>query len=63
MLRDLGLKMLNKIIEIAEDKGLRALDTLVTESRTDVIGLFNESGFTENRKEVYLRKNFRERIF
>jgi len=60
---DLGLKMLNKIIEIAEDKGLRALDTLVTESRQDVIGLHFEAGFKENRKEVYLRRDFRARIF
>lgn len=60
---DLGFRMLNKIIEIAEEKGLRALDTLVTESRQDVIGLYTESGFKENRKEVYLRKEFRARIF
>lgn len=60
---NLGLKMLNKIIEIAEDKGLRALDTLVSESRQDVIGLYTESGFEEDRKEVYLRRNFRARLF
>ena len=60
---ELGLRMLNKIIEIAEDKGLRALDTLVTESRQDVIGLHIEAGFKENRKEVYLRRDFRARIF
>jgi len=60
---NLGLKMLNKIIEIAEDKGLRALDTLITESRQDVISLHIESGFKENRKEVYLRKDFKARIF
>ncbi|MBE0526305.1 MAG: hypothetical protein IH631_05140 [Candidatus Thorarchaeota archaeon] len=55
--------MLNKIIEIADEKGLIALDTLVTESRQDVIDLYIESGFKENRKEVYLRKDFRARIF
>jgi hypothetical protein len=60
---DLGLQMLNRIVEIAEDKGLRALDTLVSESRQDVIGLYIESGFKEDRKEVYLRRNFRARIF
>ncbi|TFG97676.1 GNAT family N-acetyltransferase [Candidatus Thorarchaeota archaeon] len=60
---DLGLRMLNKIIEIADEKGLIALDTLVTESRQDVIDLYIESGFKENRKEVYLRKDFRARIF
>ena len=60
---DLGIKMLNKIIELADEKGLRALDTLVTESRQDVISLYTDSGFKEKRKEVYLRRDFRERIF
>ena len=60
---DLGSKMLHKIVEIAEEKGLRALDTLVAESRQDVIGLYAEAGFKEDRKEVYLRRNFKERIF
>ena len=60
---DLGLRMLNKIVEIAEVKGLRALDTLIAESRQDVIRLYSESGFKENRKEVYLRKDFKKRIF
>ncbi len=60
---DLGLQMLNKIIEIADDKNLRALDTLVSESRQDVIGLYMKSGFKEERKEVYLRRNFRLRVF
>jgi ribosomal protein S18 acetylase RimI-like enzyme len=55
--------MLNKIIELADEKGLRALDTLVTESRQDVISLYTDSGFKEKRKEVYLRRDFRERIF
>ena len=41
---DLGLKMLDKVVEIAEDKGLRALDTLVSESRQDVINLYTQSG-------------------
>ena len=60
---DLGNRMLEEIVEIAEEKGLRALDTLVTESRQDVIGLYTDAGFKENRKEVYLRRDFRERIF
>ena len=60
---DLGNRMLAKVIEIADEKGLRALDTLVTESRQDVIGLYTEAGFKENRKEVYLRRDFRARIF
>ncbi|TFG29076.1 GNAT family N-acetyltransferase [Candidatus Thorarchaeota archaeon] len=60
---DLGIKMLNKIIELADEKGLRALDTLVAESRQDVINLYTDSGFNEKRKEVYLRRDFRQRIF
>lgn len=60
---DLGLQMLNKIIKIADDKNLRALDTLVSESRQDVIDLYTKSGFKEDRKEVYLRRNFRLRVF
>jgi GNAT superfamily N-acetyltransferase len=60
---DLGLRMLNKLFEIAEKKSLIALDTLVNELRQDVIEFYNELGFKENRKEVYLRKDFRARIF
>jgi ribosomal protein S18 acetylase RimI-like enzyme len=60
---DLGMKMLSKAVEIAEEKGLRALDTLVSESKGSVINLYTESGFAEERKEIYLRKNFRARIF
>ena len=60
---DLGLRMLSKVIEIAEDKGLRALDTVVTETREDVVKLYNDSGFKEKQKEVYLRRDFRPRIF
>jgi ribosomal protein S18 acetylase RimI-like enzyme len=60
---DLGLQMLNKIIEIADNKNLRALDTLVSESRQEVIGLYTKSGFKEDRREVYLRRDFRQRVF
>ncbi|MBN2228475.1 MAG: GNAT family N-acetyltransferase [Candidatus Thorarchaeota archaeon] len=60
---DLGLTMLKKAIEIAEEKGLRALDTLVSESRNDVINLYTESGFSEKRKEIYLRKDFKPSLF
>jgi ribosomal protein S18 acetylase RimI-like enzyme len=60
---DLGTKMLNKAIEIAEEKGLRSLDTLISESRGDVINLYTQSGFKEERKEIYLRKNFRAHVF
>jgi GNAT superfamily N-acetyltransferase len=60
---DLGLQMLNKAIEIAEEKGLRSLDTLISEMREDVIDLYLKSGFKEERKEVYLRRDFKSRIF
>ena len=59
---DLGIQMLSKIIEIADDN-LRALDTLVSESRRDIIDLYTKSGFNEDRKEVYLRRDFRLRVF
>ncbi|MBE0525376.1 MAG: hypothetical protein IH631_00435, partial [Candidatus Thorarchaeota archaeon] len=42
---DLGLRMLNKLFEIADEKSLIALDTLVNELRQDVIGFYNELGF------------------
>ncbi len=60
---DLGLKMLSKAVEIADDKGLRALNAIIRESRTDVIKLFTDSSFKELRKEVYLRRSFRQQIF
>ena len=60
---DLGTRMLDVAISIAEEKNLRALDTLVPESRPDVIGLYQTSGFEERCKEIYLRKTFRFRVF
>jgi len=60
---DLGLRMLQKTAEIAEEKGLRTLDAMVTEKRQDVIKLYSDSRFEEQHKEVYLRRNFRERMF
>ncbi|MHA2379147.1 MAG: hypothetical protein ACXADS_07710 [Candidatus Thorarchaeota archaeon] len=60
---DLGLRMLEKTIEIADEKGLRALDAIIREDRAEVIQLYVDSQFNELHKEVYLRRNFRERIF
>ncbi len=60
---DLGSKVLSRATEIAEKKGLRALDVLVPESRGDVIALFQQSGFEENCKEVYLRRHFKGSVF
>ncbi|MFX1603569.1 MAG: GNAT family N-acetyltransferase [Promethearchaeota archaeon] len=60
---DLGLSMLEKTIEIATEKRLRALDAIVREDRADVMRLYLDSEFNELHKEVYLRRSFRERIF
>ncbi|MHA2140731.1 MAG: hypothetical protein ACXADC_02115 [Candidatus Thorarchaeota archaeon] len=60
---DLGGRMLEMTIELALEKGLRALDAMVREERADVIKLFQDSQFSEMRKEVCLRRYFRERIF
>jgi hypothetical protein len=60
---DLGDRMLKKTVEIAEKKNLSALDTLVSESRPEVIMLYQDSGFEEKCKEVYLRRTFRPSVF
>ncbi len=60
---DLGERMIQKIIRIADDKNLSALDTLLDTSKKEMIELYSESGFVEQRKETYLRKKFRSRIF
>ena len=60
---DLGQRMLSMTIDLAQEKGLRALDSMVREERADVISLFLDSEFSEMRKEVHLRRYFRERIF
>jgi hypothetical protein len=60
---DLGKKMLEKTSEIAEDKGLRALDAIFDVSRADLFDLYTESDYREERKEVCLRKDFRPGVF
>ncbi|MGY5861879.1 MAG: hypothetical protein RTU09_05855 [Candidatus Thorarchaeota archaeon] len=59
----LGTRMLQKIAIIAEEKGLRALDTIVSEKRADIIQICLSFGFEENHKEVHLRKDFRPNLF
>ena len=59
----LGNRMLEKTTEIAEKKGLRALDAIFDISRTDLIDLYTASEFKEERKEVVLRKDFGPSIF
>ncbi len=60
---DIGLQMLDRAIEIADDKNLSALDAVVSEKRADVIKLYLDSEFRELRKEIYLRRNFRPSPF
>lgn len=60
---DIGLRMLEKTSEIADDKGLRALDAIFDVSRADLFDLFTESGYVEERKEICLRKDFGLRVF
>jgi hypothetical protein len=60
---DLGLRMLQKATEIAEERNLRCLDALISEERSDVIKLFTDSQFNEDHKEVLLRRDFKTRVF
>ena len=55
--------MLEKTSEIAENKGLRALDAVFDVSRADLFDLYTESGYREERKEVLLRRDFRPGVF
>jgi len=60
---ELGPSMLQEAIRIAEDKGLRALDTVVRADRKDVIQLYKDAKFEVDHKEVHLRRKFRKRVF
>jgi len=60
---DLGLKMLSKVVEIAEERNLSCLDALISQDRKDVIKLFQDSTFDEHHKEVLLRRMFKTRLF
>ncbi|MFW9807100.1 MAG: hypothetical protein ACFFFK_10270 [Candidatus Thorarchaeota archaeon] len=60
---DLGKKMLERTNEIAEEKGLRALDAVFDITRADLFDLYTESGYREERKEIYLRRDFRPGVF
>ncbi len=60
---DIGQKMLEKTSEIAEERKLYALDAIFDISREDLFELYTESGYEEERKEVWLRKNFRLSAF
>ena len=60
---DLGERMIEKILQIADDKNLSALDTLLDDSKKEMIELYLNSDFSEQRKEIYLRKKLRSRVF
>lgn len=60
---DLGKRMLEKTNVIAEDKGLRALEAVFDVARADLFDLYSEAGFKEERKEIWLRKDFRPSFF
>ncbi len=60
---DLGQRMLDKVIEIAKDKNLSALDTMVKEDRDDLISICLDKLFEIDHKEVYLRRKFKTSIF
>ncbi|MBY8996392.1 MAG: hypothetical protein KGD60_01580 [Candidatus Thorarchaeota archaeon] len=60
---DLGSKMLEKTRELAEEKGLRAMDAIFDVERADLFDLYTESGYREERKEICLRRDFRPGVF
>ena len=60
---DLGLQMLQKASEIAEERGLRALNAVFDVSRADLFDLFTASDYKEERKEVHMIRDFGFRVF
>ena len=60
---DLGHRMLEKAAEIAEAKGLRALNAIFDVSRADLFDLYSDSGYIEERKEVHMIRDFGLRVF
>ncbi|TFG11529.1 hypothetical protein EU537_12080 [Candidatus Thorarchaeota archaeon] len=60
---DLGEKMLLEAENIARDRNLRALDTVVSEDRPDSIKLYENANFQAEHREIYMRKHFRNRVF
>ena len=60
---DLGNRMIEKAIEIGQNKNLRCLEALIHEERKEVIELYLKSEFHEDHKEILLRKDFKPRFF
>lgn len=60
---DIGEKILDKLLKIGRDKGLRALDVFVSEDRSEMIDLYNKLNFLELGKTIHLRRHFKERLF
>ncbi|MFW9813663.1 MAG: hypothetical protein ACFFF9_14480 [Candidatus Thorarchaeota archaeon] len=60
---DIGTQMLQKANEIAETKGLRALNAIFDVSRADLFDLYTASDYKEERKEVHMLRDFGHRVF
>jgi hypothetical protein len=60
---DMGLRMLKKASEIAEEKGLRALNAIFDASRADLFDLYTASDYKEERKEIHMIRDFGLRVF
>ncbi len=60
---DLGTQMLSKLVEIADQKNLVALDATVNEERKDLVSMFLANHFEVDHKEVYLRRKFKPSVF
>ncbi len=60
---DIGQRMLEKAVHIAEERGLRALEAVVSEARHDLVRLFTEAHFEELRRDIVFRRKFRARMF
>ncbi len=60
---DLGERMLLKAENIARERHLRALDTIIADDRPDIIKLYEDADFEAEHTEIYMRRQFRNRIF
>ncbi len=58
-----GPALLQKAVSLAEERGIRALESAVSTERADVVQLYTDAGFTKEGHEVLLRKDFKARLF
>ena len=59
----LGERMLLEAENIARERNLRALDTIISEGRPDIIKLYEHADFEAEHTEIYMRRQFRNRVF